>query len=303
MTIVSDFRKITSQKKGIYQLATITLQLPDTAAITEEVQLYARGEFRRQNCNMPGLMINFKTTTSLKLSGLKRLKLVCGCGSSVYEEQLLLTEYLIYKMYNLLTDMSFRPRLVKVHYKDAHGKTREYTQYAFFIEDVDDLAARNGCREAPARKYLTEETARSQMTLVAMFQYMIGNTDWAVPNNHNIKLIRPAVDSTSPPFVVPYDFDFAGMVNAPYAIPHEGLGIEKVTDRLYRGFPRTIEELDIVIQKFMAQRGTFVSLINNFTLIDKKDRQVLLKYMDDFYEIISNKRRIKEIFIDNARRS
>jgi hypothetical protein len=277
--------------------------MADSAAITENIQLYARGKFRRQNCNMPGLMINFKTSTSPKLSGLKRLKLGCGCGSSKYEEQLLLTEYLIYKMYNTLTDMSFRSRLVKVQYKDSRSKIREYTQYAFFIEDVDDMAARNRCKEAPAKMYLTEETARAQMTVVAVFQYMIGNTDWSVPNNHNVKLIRSVADSLSPPFVVPYDFDFSGLVNAPYAIPHPTLGIEKVTDRLYRGFPRTMEELEVVVQKFIGQKETFKSMINNFELIDKKDRQVLLKYIEDFYVLIANKRMVKDIFIDNARRN
>jgi hypothetical protein len=140
------------------------------------------------------------------------------------------------------------------------------------------------------------------MTMVGMFQYMIGNTDWSVPNFHNIKLLRKAKDSLAPPLVVPYDFDFAGLVNAPYAIPHEGLGIEKVTERLYRGFPRTMEELEKMAALFNEKRQSFTDLIKNFDLIDKGDRDTMIKYMNEFYAIINNKKKLQDVFIFNTRK-
>ena len=116
-------------------------------------------------------------------------------------------------MYNMLTDLSFKTKLAKVTYKDLKNRMKEYTQYAFFIEDIDDLAARKGYKEESKKMYLTEQTDRQTMTLVGMFEYMIGNTDWSVPNFHNIKLLKPANDSFATPLVVPYDFDFAGLVD------------------------------------------------------------------------------------------
>jgi hypothetical protein len=38
-------------------------------------------------------------------------------------------------------------------------------------------------------------------------------------------------DSTARPVVVPYDFDYAGIVDAYYAVPNEGLEIENVRQR------------------------------------------------------------------------
>lgn len=303
MTIQTDFRKmLTAKQKNVYQPATVTLTEPDSTAITETIQVTARGDFRRENCDMPGLMINFKTPTSPKLSGLKKMKLVCACGTSVYEQQLLLSEYLIYKMYNQLTEKSFRPRLAKLTYEDTRKKIKTYSQYAFFIEDVDDVAARNACKEVSYKPFLTEQTDRDQMTLVALFQYMIGNTDWSVPNFHNIKLIRSSADTLSKPFVVPYDFDFAGLVNAPYAIPSQELGIQHVTDRLYRGFPRTTDELQKVLDLLQQKKETFISMIGAFDLIDKKDRAIMIKYINDFYNAVSSKKRVEDIFINHARR-
>ena len=59
---------------------------------------------------------------------------------------------------------------------------------------------------------------------------MIGNTDWAVPNNHNVKLIYDKERKLAPPLVVPYDFDYSGLVDASYAVPNEVIGTEKVTE-------------------------------------------------------------------------
>ena len=169
LTIVSDFRTLKSKKKkGVYQDAVGTLHLSQTDSISDNISICARGEFRRENCQMPSLIVNFKTTTPTPLSGLKKMKMVCGCSSTAYSERLVLREYLAYKIYNFLTDMSFRVRLVKVNYKDINNKVKPYSQYAFLIEDVDELAKRNACREYE-KKASSVLSDRRQMTLVAMF--------------------------------------------------------------------------------------------------------------------------------------
>ncbi|MCU7549123.1 hypothetical protein OCK74_08350 [Chitinophagaceae bacterium LB-8] len=302
MTVATDFRKMQSErKKGVYQNGSVTMNLPGIDPITEDIRLYARGEFRRQNCRMPGLMVNFKTPNSPVLSPLKKMKLTCGCGPSSNEERLLLTEYLIYKMYTLFTDMSLKVRLSKVTYRDTREKMKEYTQYGFLMEDVDDMAARNSCKEVEGKTFVTEQTNRKQMTLVAIFQYMVGNTDWSVPNYHNIKLMRSKEDSLSLPYVVPYDFDFAGMVNAYYATPTQELGIEKVTERLYRGFPRRMDELQETLDIFRNKKEEVFALVSGFELIKKNERDLMLRYLQEFYTTIENPRQVQKIFIDNAR--
>ena len=304
ITIATDFKNMHSEKvKGTYQGATITLHLPDSDTITEDIRLYARGEFRRKYCSTPGIMLNFKNNTSPKLSGLKKLKLVSACSASMPDERLLLEEYLVYKMYNLLTDMSFKVRLARVTYKDSRSRAKEYSQYAFLIEDIDDMASRNHCKAVKDRRFLTEQTNRSQMTLMALFQYMIGNTDWAVPNGHNIKFLVPVTDTLAQPYVVPYDFDYAGLINAYYAAPAEGLPIERVTERYYMGFPRTLAELQQILQVFRDQKENMYKLINDYDYISKKDRDIILKFVDEFYDAISSKSRVQYLFMDGARRS
>src|ERR1041385_40117 len=110
------------------------------------------------------------------------------------------------------------------------------------------------------------------MAIVDIFQYMVGNTDWSVPNYHNIKLIRKKNADDSPPYVIPYDFDYCGLVNAYYAVPAEILGIEKVTDRKYRGFPRSMEELQQAISIFNKQKENIYKLITGFEPLPEKNK-------------------------------
>src|SRR5579875_2543724 len=92
MMIATDFKNMLAQKqKGVYQSALVDLHLTDSAEIKQNIQLYARGEYRRKYCLMPGIMLNFKGAAAAQLGGMKKIKLVCACNTSVYDGQLLLT--------------------------------------------------------------------------------------------------------------------------------------------------------------------------------------------------------------------
>lgn len=297
ITLVSDFKKIKGKKlKKVFQPAKVTLTMPNLAPVTEEIQLAARGEFRRVNCIMPSLQLDFKNEKAPKLSGLKKLKLVCGCSYSAYDEELLLKEFLVYKIYNLLTDMSFGVRLAKLTYKDEQSKAKEYSQYGFLIEDLDDMAKRNDCREFKKKVNSGSLTDHNQMQLVSMFQYMIGNTDWSLPNNHNVRYIQLKTDTISFPYVVPYDFDYCGLVNAPYAIPQPEFGIEKVTDRYYRGIPGQKEQVDQMVKLFKEKQQLINAVIMNFDLLKKSVREGMVNYISGFYKDLENQRKLKYVF-------
>jgi hypothetical protein len=166
---------------------------------------------------------------------------------------------------------------------------------------VDAMAKRNHYKEWKGGKLHSESTDRAQMTLVAVFQYMIGNTDWAVSNQHNIKIIYSKKDSTARPYVVPYDFDYAGLVNAEYAVPDSQLGTETVLERVYRGFSRTTSELQTAFDLFNGQKEKIYALINNFEPLSSRNKKEMINYLDDFYETINNSRKAEYIFIDDAR--
>ena len=302
MTLTTDIAKMQREKgEAVLQPATASLKFPDNTVIAEPVTVAPRGHFRREYCDVPPILIDFKSLTTPLLSPLGKLKLVIGCGSRGNDEQLLIKEYLIYKMYNLLDDKSFRVRLLKVNYVDTRNKVKPYAQYAFLIEDDKDLAIRNNCIKKPKAQYASESTDRETMTKVAVFEYMISNGDWSVPNNHNIRLIYEKNNPAALPYAVPYDFDHSGFVNASYATPNELLGTESVTERVYRGFPRTMEELQKTLDIFRAKKESITALINNCTYLQTKVKKEAVDYLNEFYKTINDKRQVQSVFIDNAR--
>ena len=301
MTLSTDLKALIANKMKMQdQPAKITMQMPDNTSFTSDVNIRARGLTRKETCNMPPLMINFKSSVS-GLSPLDKLKLVCGCSTSAEEERLALKEYLVYKIFNQLTEMSFRVRLVHITYEDSKGKRKPFTQYGFFIEDVDVMARRNGCRELNKIAFAQSAINRENMAQVDIFEYMIGNTDWSVPNYHNIKLIRKRNDENAPPYAVPYDFDYSGLVNSYYAVPSELLSITKVTDREYRGFPRSMEVLQQATSVFLSKKENIYKLIADFEPLTDKYKKEVTDYLNDFYKIISDNKQVQREFINKAR--
>ena len=303
VTLTTDIKKLRNDKKTppAYQPADIIMQFSDTSLISEQIRVMPRGLFRKDNCDLASLMLNFKNPSSPKLSPLKKLKLVGNCENGSMYDELVLKEYLVYKIQNLLSNMSFRVRLLHITYKDSKQKVKSYTQYAFLLEDINDLAERNNCIEVKNKDLFTEASNRDQMTFVNLFQYMIGNTDWSVPKCHNIKLMVPKNNPRARPYAIPYDFDFCGLVDAKYASPTEELGIESVRDRLYRGFPRSLNELQATLAIFGEKKESIMYYINHFELCSTKCRKGMVAYLEEFYKTVANKKNIESIFIMNAR--
>lgn len=301
VSITTDIKNLRSAKKEPqYQPATVVMRFSENEVIEGQIRVMPRGEFRKNNCDIASLMLHFNNPTSPKLAFLKRLKFVGGCSSGSASEQLLLKEFLTYKILNQLTDMSFRVRLLHVRYNDSRGKMKPYSQYAFLIEDVDDMAKRNNCVEMEGRRYFMEQTNRDHMTKIGLFQYMIGNTDFSVPNYHNIKLIVSKEDTLSRPFVVPYDFDYCGIVNAQYAVPADMLGITSVTERLYRAYSRSMEELQASIAIYKEKKPVILSLVNDFHALSAREKKEMINYIESFYDIIERKSDVEAIFINSA---
>jgi hypothetical protein len=304
MELSTDIKALQNEtKQDVFQTATVKMKFPDGSEINEGIQVGPRGKFRRGYCRIPPIMMQFRNLTSPQLSSLGKLKLVIACGTSTIDEELLLKEFLVYKLYNLLTDMSFRVRLMKTTYVDTRNRVKAFTQYSFLLEDDGDMARRNKCRKKNHGPFLTEATDRETMTMVAIFQYMIGNTDWSVPNNHNIELIFSRENEARLPFAVPYDFDYCGLVDASYAVPNEIIGTEKVTERVYRGFPRRMDEIQATLGVFRSKKEAILTLVRNFSQINEKTRRGMVNYLEEFFRMIESQNQVKSAFIDNARTS
>lgn len=302
-TITTNMGKLLREKKAGYQMqATFTSILTDGTAVNDSVLLEIRGHFRKDYCYLPPLKVDFKYQKSSILHKLGSLKLVSECNVSNIFDQYLLKEFLVYKMYNLITDMSFRVRLLNLNLAESGGKRKPINEHAFLLEDIKEVARRNSCIDWEKANLFEEDTQRDQMTLVAIFEYMIGNTDWGVPANHNTRLIVPEADSLGRPFVIPYDFDYSGLVSTGYGVPDEKLSIESVQQRLYRGFPRTMEELNKALDIFKQQKEKIYGLIKNFELLTPRSKKEMIGYLDSFFEQINKPDQVKYFFIKNARK-
>jgi hypothetical protein len=214
-------------------------------------------------------------------------------------EQFIIKEYLVYKAYNLISPFSFNVRMVKINFVDTENRVNSFTTHAFFIEDKNDMAARNGSKILETQGIHQLAVNQKMMNELAVFQYLIGNTDWSVPKLHNTELV--VIDETQPLIAIPYDFDFCGIVNPPYTKPPEILTIQHVTERLYRGFCKSKEELEPAFEKFQRLKNDIISIYNQDTLLDQKEKKRILKYIETFYQTLDNPKQKEREFFDSCR--
>lgn len=267
--------------------------------ISFDIKVRARGISRRifNFCSFPPVKLNFKKKDvgGTVFDGQDKLKLVAYCRDLDINEAYVLKEYLVYKMYNHLTPYSFQVRLAHITYQDIKEKDKEVTRYGFLIEDNDIMAERNGGKISEINMSHQDRCERNTLDMLTIFQYMIGNTDWSIAKQHNVKLIALENGKTIP---VPYDFDYCGFVDAKYAIPHEELEITSVRDRLFRGYCRVSGTYEMVIEKFNEQKNDMYDEINNFALLNDKYKKVSIKYLDEFYKLVNNPKHLKRYVYD-----
>ncbi len=256
---------------------------------TEEwrIELSVRGKYRRQYCDFPPLSLKFDRDDlrSRQLNKHNKIKLVTHCLDTRAEgQQNLLREYLVYKMYQELTAQSYRVQLIRLHYIDDAKRVNGFKRYAFLIEDTDDMAERIGGTECddclnPAPQVLDRQAENRH----ALFQYLIGNTDYSLPMVRNLKLITMPNGTLVP---VGYDFDFAGMVNTDYALPLAEVGQLYVQQRVFLGLTTTDDILRSNIELFQRKRLAMETLIATCKLLPMTERDEMLAYLASFYQEI-----------------
>lgn len=302
INLKTDLKDILGKKANDRMLySTMSMKIADST-VQGTVNIRARGKFRRNYCFVPPLKFDFDTSNSPSLNLLGSIDMTVQCKQGKDFEQWLFKEYTTYRIYNVISDRSQHVRLVTLTMEDTEGKRKPVNIPGFFIEDFDVTAKRNACKEIKLSKLHTENTDRKAMTLVAMFEYMIGNTDWSIPANHNIKLMQDSGNATAKPYAVAYDFDYSGLVNASdYAVPSEMLGTKSVTERVYRGFPREIGELREIADHFIAKKAAVFAEINGSKFLNDRSKKEMISYLEEFYKDIADDRMLKTIFVDNAR--
>ncbi|MGH7607189.1 MAG: hypothetical protein ACREME_07605 [Gemmatimonadales bacterium] len=270
----------------------------DTGSV--DVELRTRGIFRLKRCAFPPLRLDVPRSRvdGTPFAGQDKLKIVTHCRDGQLYEQNLLHEYALYRIFNVLTDRSFRARLARVTYVDT-VRADTTTRYAFLIEADEAVARRLGAEvlENPTVHDLLIEA--EHMTLVAVFQYLIGNTDWSVWGRHNIAITR---DPAGTLLAFPYDFDFAGVISAPYATPAPQLNIRSVRERVYRGFCQPDSLLQSVLARFRAARESIYAAVRAVPDLEEREVRQTLEYFDRFYRTIDGPDAVRREFVRRCRR-
>ena len=298
ITLTGELTNLFKDRNDEPEYSPVQLTYTETTGekINIPLKVKQRGNFRRLkgNCSFPPLMLNFadKNTTQTIFNGQDKLKLVMPCRGDEY----VLQEFYAYKLYNLVSPKSFRVRLLEVILDDPTLKERERKPfYGFLLEEEDQMAKRNNMVSIKTMLLRPEVMQREDFLNMAVFNYLIGNTDWSVQYRQNIKFI--AKDSLSLPITVPYDFDHAGIVRAPYAKPAEELQMRSTLQRRYRGYClEDLENFRNVIAKYDILKDDIYGLYSSSSLLDEKYVQKTIKYLDEFYATLHNPKKLSNEF-------
>ncbi|MDP5071085.1 MAG: hypothetical protein NWQ45_09315, partial [Congregibacter sp.] len=190
--------------------------------------------------------------------------------------------------YNALSDASFRVRMLDLTYRDTSGRGIERRRAGFLIESDRELAERLALQEVDIPQVALSTLDPEAITLLGLFQFMIGNTDWSLLKGrggesccHNGLLLQNPAGAY---VIVPYDFDQAGLIDADYALPARGLDIRSVRQRLFRGLCTGDERLLAGIE-LMQTRRLLVEAQFSLNGSNKRSNRRALDYIDDFYRI------------------
>lgn len=303
LTLTVDLRALLRDRGEEREEHDATLAFTDAAGArrTLDIEVRTRGNFRRRRstCAFPPLRLDFprERSAGTPFAGQDKIKLVTHCQARPSFEQDVLHEYVLYRILNLLTDWSYRARLARVTYADSAGGADSVTRYAVLLESDEELAARLRTRVLEQQGVSQQLTDPDQMGIVALFQYLIGNTDWSVAGLHNITVLQ---DSLGAAYAVPYDFDWSGVISAPYAIPAPQIGTKTVRERVYRGHCLAGAETAL-FALFNERKDAIYALYRGQEGLERRELDQVLAYFDEFYRTINDPRLARREFSATCR--
>ncbi len=302
LTLRFDIKEYIREKpKDEYMNATLTYYFNEKDSVSKEIRLKSRGIFRNEYCQFPPLSLYFNKSDSAKtdLDKIAKIKVVTHCYYG--NENYLFKEYLVYKLFNILTDYSFRVRLARIDYISTTGKSKTISTFCFLIEPFNMLAERTKTIPVNSATLTQKNIIPEIMDRVTLFNYMIGNTDWTVTYQHNIKvLINSFSDKPNLGIAVPYDFDYSGLVDAHYAAPATALGLASVRERRYLGLCRTEDDFAKALMEFSDKKQEFYKIINEFPYLNDKVKKSMTGYLDEFYNGIDRRNTVIQKFLNEC---
>ena len=276
--------------------ATLTLIAP--ASETHAILLSPRGLTRRLKitCGFPPLRLEFasKPAAASLFKGQRRLKLTTHCQNASQHQQYVLLEYAAYRLFNIVSPHGLRARIATVDYSEGDGRPL-ISRLGFLVEDSDDAAKRNGYVEARMPPHISpSQLDPAHAARAALFEYMIGNLDWSMKAGpqgdtccHNFRLFGASQAARTSLVPVPYDFDYSGFVNAPYAVPPQGIPVSSVRERRYRGHCIHNAQALRAAAEFRGKRAELMAVLASVPQLNEGRRRSASAYLDGFFRDIA----------------
>lgn len=288
-----------------------TIEFTDSLGQTQSLPMTVerRGITRQKLCKVPPIKLRFEkdAVKGTMFRGQDEIKMVTHCDKGDRWQQYYPQEMVIYRLYNQMTERSFRVRALSITYSDSEKGLVEDPQFAFLIEDDSDVGKRNDLVHLKLNKIKRAQLDPQESSLMALFQFMIANVDFEQtagpkPDNccHNTKLF--GVDEASSIYSIPYDFDSAGLIDTHYAAPNENLRIDEVTDRLFRGFCIHNDTLEAARQKYLEQEQAIYALVDNESLLNARSKARMHKFLAEYFEILRDPEEYNEQIIQKCRK-
>ncbi len=294
LTLTADFDSIKANiRNRNYVNGTIEFEHGRKSKTTLQVKLRPRGKSRRMMCDFPPLKLKFdkQNLETHSLETFNDFKLVTHCMSGeVLGEGVIRREYLVYKLLNIMTPNSFKARLISIAYKNTGSSFNKSKHLAIIIEDAECLAHRIKCQTLESKVINIDSLHSYQEKITSVFQYMIGNADWSYLMGRNIELLKDEAGLFIP---VPYDFDYAGLVRAPYARANIALGQKTVLDRVYLGHVKSYEGLADIFTHFKSKEGELMQAIEDANGLSYEEITQMKAYLTSFFDIIASKERVE----------
>jgi hypothetical protein len=271
-----------------------------------KVDLKGRGNFRLRECYIPPLWIKIKKSESkgTLFEGNKKVKLVLPCNNQNGSNDLILREYICYKLYEVVSPYAFKTRLVNADLTELRGKKNKNFQLkGILIEDINKTAKRFNAKPLEDETISAPVLEDTNALRLYLFQFLISNTDWSEIHQHNTKLIYQHNGNY---ISIPYDFDMSGLVDAPYAvvsmIGDTPLPVESVRQRYYRGFCRSPEVTQFVRNEFLSKEEKLLS-IPDLLKGELNDKEIagIKEYLEEFFDVLKNDNLFKRNILDNCR--
>lgn len=271
----------------------------DSGAVRVPVRLRTRGIWRKKNCDIPPLLLNFTKDSTKKTLFARndRLRLTMHCRDNDEHEQYVLQEYNLYRVQRLLTSYSYDVRLARVTYVDSDKKDTVTTRWAFLQEQDDAFTERVGVELVTTQGAGPGDLHPYESAFFGVFQYFVANSDFSIRALHNVVLVYK--DDHHIP--VARDFDWSGAVNARYAFPNPILKIRTVTTRIMRGYCTDPTEFEKVFGLFREKKDAIYGLYKDELMGPLMRPGVVnstLKYFDEFYEVIDDPKRSKRAIVE-----